>query len=130
MAASITSGPPMTRDSLLASARVLPAARVASVAVSPAEPVIALSTTSQASPASSAAASGPATMRGSRVFPCAQPRRCASAYRASWRSWTAVARVTPTTAALRVQHLLSQQLDLSAAGGQPDDAELAPAGRR
>ena len=74
-AAPITSGPPMTRDSLLARARVLPAASAARVAASPADPVIALSTTSQPRPATSVAASGPARIRGRVVCPWAQPRR-------------------------------------------------------
>ena len=98
-AAWVTSGPPTTRDSLLAKARIRPARRAASVAASPVDPVIPLSTASHGIAATSAAASGPATMRGSRTSPTAQPRRLASAYSASWRSWTVVARLTATICA-------------------------------
>jgi len=45
-AASVTNRPPMTNDSLFASASVMPAASVARVGSRPAAPVIALSTTS------------------------------------------------------------------------------------
>jgi hypothetical protein len=49
--------------------------------------------------AASRAASGPDTIRGSRNCPLAQPRRLASAYNASCRSWTAVLWLTATSAA-------------------------------
>ena len=60
VAVRVTSGPPATSDSLLASASVEPAASAARVGARPREPSMALSTTSAPEPASSAAASGPA----------------------------------------------------------------------
>ena len=59
LARPVTSGPPMISDSLLASARVVPASSAASVGRSPTAPVIPLSTTSQARPAASVEASSP-----------------------------------------------------------------------
>ena len=58
-ASLVTSGPPMMRDSLLASASVLPASSAASVGRSPTAPVMPLSTMSQARPAASVDASSP-----------------------------------------------------------------------
>lgn len=61
-AKSITSGPAITRVSLLATAISLPASRAAQVPKSPAEPTIAVTTTSTSSPATfRARASGPTT---------------------------------------------------------------------
>ena len=57
--AARTRGPPTTRDSLLASASVLPAPSAASVGPRPTEPVMPLSTTSAPSAATRAAASAP-----------------------------------------------------------------------
>ena len=68
----------MTSDSLLASARVVPASSAASVGRSPTEPVIPLSTTSQASPANSLAASGPVGS-GQPEVALGVTGRCASA---------------------------------------------------
>jgi len=66
-AAEVTSRPPMTSDSLLASARVVPRASVAIVGRRPAAPVIALRTTSQSIAASSVEASGPTMSLGQSV---------------------------------------------------------------
>ncbi|MPM89710.1 hypothetical protein SDC9_136822 [bioreactor metagenome] len=78
-AASVTSRPPITRDSLLARARVVPARRAARVGSNPTDPVIPFSTTSAGSAASSVAASAPAMIRGNRTSPRFQPRFWASA---------------------------------------------------
>ena len=66
-AAEVTSRPPMTSDSLLASARVVPRASVAIVGRRPAAPVIAFSTTPQSIAASSVEASGPTRSSGQSV---------------------------------------------------------------
>ena len=58
-ASPVTTGPPMISDSLLASARVLPASSAATVGRKPTAPVMPLSTTSQASPAAVVEASSP-----------------------------------------------------------------------
>ena len=74
--ASISSGPDMTRDSLLASSSRLPARAAASVEGSPAAPTIAAMTHSvSGSVASSSRLSGPASTRVARA---ASPRRASS----------------------------------------------------
>gem|GEM_PF-6606089 len=63
-ARSVTSLPPITRDSLFAKARVRPAPSAARVGSSPAAPVMAFTTTSHSRAASSAAAPGPVSSWG------------------------------------------------------------------
>ena len=114
----------MTSDSLLASAKVLPAASVASVAASPAEPVIALSTTSHGQPGQ---------LRGG-VRARHDPRQPGAAVRPPAALGLRVQGELeilnggrpgdPDDRRPGVQHLLSQQLDLPTAGRQPDDPEL------
>ena len=91
-AAAVTKEPPTISDSLLASARVLPHCRAASVGRNPIEPVIPFRTTSAPMPARSVLAWSPTRIWG------AKPARPTSA--ATW--WMAAAtrsrspRATPT----------------------------------
>ena len=63
---AVTSGPPMISDSLLASARVLPASSAASVGRSPTAPVMPLSTTSHSIAAAATEASSPRSANAGR----------------------------------------------------------------
>ncbi len=115
-AAAVTSGPPMISDSLLARARLCPARSAARVGASPTAPVIPLRTTSQARPASSVAASGPARTSGREP-----PGRSAASAASS--AGAAAASATATTGTSNADRLFGQQGDVPAAGGQPDHAE-------
>ena len=86
-ARSVTSEPPMIRDSLLASASVVPASSAASVGRSPTAPVMPLSTTSHSRPAASVEASSPRPEKAGRN----------SATCASKRSGLEPPAVSPTT---------------------------------
>ena len=89
----VTSSPPTTSDSLLASARSIPSPSAATVGTSPAEPTIALSTRSQsASVISRTSPSGP---------PSTSPSVHASAARAAASGSASAIRVTPCCAPAR-----------------------------
>lgn len=93
-ATALTSGPPATSDSLLASASVEPACRAARVGRRPIEPVMPLSTTSVGRAAASVAASGPTRTFG--VIPCS----ASASRRAGSRAGSATATTsTPNSAA-------------------------------
>ena len=107
-AAEVTSDPPATKDSLLASASVRPACSAAIVGPRPMDPVMPLSTTSAS------------TVRdefGRRVR--ARSARCGPAGRLPAPPRAA------TTAPGVCGGLRGQQVRPAAAGGQPDDLELA-----
>src|SRR5690606_12522647 len=91
---------------------------------SPTAPVMPLSTVSAGTRAASTAASGPVIRRGRRYSPADQPRRCASAYRASWTSWAAVAFATATTWTSN-----STAWDASRAGSEPPAASATTSKR-
>ncbi len=108
-ARAVTSSPPTTSDSLLASARSIPSVSATIVGPSPAEPTIAFSTRSASEPAtSSTSPSGPAS-----TSPSVQ--RSAAAAAAS-RSDRAIRR-TPWARACSTSALMG------GAGGQADDLE-------
>ena len=90
-AASTTRCPPITSDSLLARANVLPADRAARVGSRPTAPVMALTTTSHSETASSAAASGPVSTSGlgswSRASSSSSPGIASGFATATLRGW-------------------------------------------
>ena len=116
-ASCVTSSPPTTSDSLLASARSMPSPSVATVGTSPAEPTIALSTRSQShSVISSTSPSAPAST--SRRSTPRRARAAASGSASAIRSH-AVARCACSTSASQARPALSA-----------DDLELLRTARR
>ena len=122
LARPATSWPPMISDSLLASARVLPASMAARVAASPTAPVTALSTTLQ----------GQAGQLGHRVRPGQHLRQL---QRPARGGGTGPQRTVQLGRGRRtgdrdgrrpeLQRLAGQQVGIPAAGGQAGDAETA-----
>ena len=110
LARAVTTGPPMISDSLLASARVLPASSAASVGRSPTAPVMPLSTTSHSIAAARDDASSPRSANAGRnsstwarkrsacdppaVSPT--PRNRSGAARTTSRAWVPMEPVEPS----------------------------------